>query len=298
MRDDWEDKEIEIESENDVSPDDALDRLAAEPGRLPWLFYGLAVLGIGIALFWYLSHRGAPPEPAAPVATSELPGEAPESRPSTEDLPAIELPALAASDELFRNMVSALSRHPMLASLLVSDDLIRKLVVIVGNVSNGESPARQLAHVRPEEKFTVLPGPGGRIVLDPASYHRFDVYADLFVSLDDDGAAKLYRQFRPLLEEAHAELGLADRRDFEDTLGRAIAVLEATPVVEGPIELRGVSVNYELEDPALERLGPPQKHLLRMGPDNTRRIQKKLAELAAALGIDAGRGRSSPPASH
>jgi Protein of unknown function (DUF3014) len=290
MQDDWEDQEIDVELEDDVPPDDVLDSLGSEPSPLPWVLWGAGVVVIGTALFWYLSHRVPALDQPAPIARTEIPAAGPEaseseSKTPTEDAPAIELPALAASDELFRKMTSALSQHPMLASLLDPDDLVRKLVVIVANVSNGESPARQLSHVRPEERFTVLPGPGGRTVVDPASYHRFDVYADLFVSLDDEGVAKLYRLFLPLLEQAHAELGLADRKDFEDTLSRAVAVLQATPVVEGPIGVRGVSVNYELEDPALEGLSPPQKHLLRMGPENTRRIQKKLAALASALAL-------------
>jgi Protein of unknown function (DUF3014) len=288
MQDDWEEKEIELE--DDAPPDEVLDRLEApETSRLPWMMWGLAVVVIGVALFWYLTNRGsAPTTSPAPVATSEGHPAAPESAETEapKDIPAIELPALSASDGLFREMVSTLSSQPLLASLLVPDDLIRKLVVIVANVSNGESPARQLSHVRPEERFAVLPAPGGRTVIDPESYHRYDVYADLFVSLDDDGMVKLYRIFRPLLEEAHAELGLADRRDFEDTLSRAVEVLLAAPVMDRPVGVRGVSVNYAFEDPALERLSPPQKHLLRMGPDNTRRIQKKITELAAAIGID------------
>jgi hypothetical protein len=46
---------------------------------------------------------------------------------------------------------------------------------------------------------------------------------------------------------------------------------------------------YTFEDPALESLTPGQRHLLRMGPRNTRLIQQKLREMAPYVGIDLGR---------
>ncbi|MCL4837280.1 MAG: DUF3014 domain-containing protein, partial [Thermoanaerobaculia bacterium] len=36
-------------------------------------------------------------------------------------------------------------------------------------------------------------------------------------------------------------------------------------------------------DPELEALPPAAKHLLRLGPDNARRVQEKLRALAAAV---------------
>jgi len=187
-----------------------------------------------------------------------------------------------------RESVGALSEHPFLLSLLGADDLARKFVVTVANIAEGASPKRQLAHVRPDERFSVLET-SGRIVVDPDSYHRYDPAAELFVSLDPAAVAKLYRLFDPLLEEAHRELGLSESKDFDDTLTRAMMVLLRAPVVEGPVRLQAVSVNYAFEDPRLERLSAAEKHLVRMGPENTRRVQKKLRELAEALGLELSR---------
>jgi hypothetical protein len=181
-------------------------------------------------------------------------------------------------------MARRLSTHPFFTLLLDADDLIRKLVVSVSNVAEGASPAKQLLHIRPEERFTAL-STSQRIVIDPESYRRYDAPAELFASLDAGAVAGLVRTLEPLLEEAHKELGLSERKGFRDTLSRAIAVLLAVPVVEGPIRLRAVNVNYAFEDPALEKLSPAQKHLIRMGPENTRRVQKKLSEIQAALGL-------------
>jgi len=40
-----------------------------------------------------------------------------------------------------------------------------------------------------------------------------------------------------------------------------------------------------MADEDLENLSDAQKHLLRMGPQNTRKIQNKLWEMAVALGV-------------
>ena len=42
---------------------------------------------------------------------------------------------------------------------------------------------------------------------------------------------------------------------------------------------------WAFSDPAVERLSPAQKHLVRMGPDNAALVQAKLRELADALGV-------------
>jgi hypothetical protein len=180
-------------------------------------------------------------------------------------------------------MLRKLSAHPFLAQVLDADDLVRKIVVSIANVAEGASPAKQLVHLRPEERFAVVET-AARTVIDPETYGRYDPAADLFASLDARAVAGLYPTLEPLLEEAHSELGLSDRRGFRDTLSRAFEILLAVPVVEGPVRLRPVSVTFAFEDPALEKLSPAQKHLLRMGPENVRRVQGKLVELKAALG--------------
>lgn len=52
--------------------------------------------------------------------------------------------------------------------------------------------------------------------------------------------------------------------------------LLATPVVEKDIILidSEKGINYLMVDEYLEKLNPAQKHLLRMGPENTLKIQK------------------------
>lgn len=91
---------------------------------------------------------------------------------------------------------------------------------------------------------------------------------------------------KPLFQQAFRKLGYPDR-DFQDTLIEAMINLLATPVVEKDIILidSEKGINYLMVDEVLEKLNPAQKHLLRMGPENTLKIQKKLREIALGLGV-------------
>jgi hypothetical protein len=276
---DWDDRELSAEDSESSSSWDEGSR-----NWLPWALWALIPIALG--LLWLSLGRDEPapsaPDSAMPSGGAPPPGSAPEEAADVDEI--VKLPPLAESDSLLRELLARLSSHPFLASFLEADDLVRKIVVSVANVAEGASPAKQLLHLRPEEKFAALETTE-RIVIDPDSYRRYDAAAELFGSLDAGAVAGLYRTLEPLLEEAHSELGLSERSGFPDTLSRAVQVLLAAPVVDGPIRLRAVNVNYAFEDPSLEKLSPAQKHLLRMGPENTRRVQKKLTELKAALGL-------------
>jgi hypothetical protein len=71
------------------------------------------------------------------------------------------------------------------------------------------------------------------------------------------------------------------------TLIQAIQKILDAPTVETEILLKeeGKGVNFLFGDDALEDLNGVQKHMLRMGPKNTRKIQQKLREMALALGV-------------
>ncbi len=279
QQNDWDDREL--------SGEDSESSSSWEEGSrnwLPWALWALIPVGLGLLWFSLRSDEPAPTPSGSAVHTEAAPpsGSPPEEAADVEEV--VKLPPLAESDPFLREILGRLSSHAFLASFLEADDLVRKIVVSVANVAEGASPAKQLLHLRPEERFAAIETTE-RIVVDPESYRRYDAAAELFASLDAGAVAGLYRTLEPLLEEAHAELGLSERSGFKDTLARAIAVLLAAPVVEGPVRLRSINVNYAFEDPALEKLSPAQKHLLRTGPENTRRIQKKLLELKTALGL-------------
>jgi len=196
--------------------------------------------------------------------------------------PSRDLPGLDTSDEVVRRMVGALSSHPRLAAWLATDELVRRFVRTVVTVAGGGSPRSELEFLAPEGEFRVRGSDESRVI-DPASYGRYDRVTAVFTSLDTRGTARLYDRLRPLFQEAYRELGFREG-SFDDALARAIDNLLAVPIPEGPIEVEPSGAEaFEFRDPRLEEASPAAKHLLRMGPENARRVQAKLRELAGAL---------------
>jgi hypothetical protein len=252
-------------------------------GRVLWP-WAVAVLVIVLAVVAYLLLSDGEPQPAPTVAGAPPPtAEEPAEEPASE---ALELPRLGASDDFLRRVVARISSHPDLARWLVSDNLVRRFTAAVDNVARGESPRSHLGFLDPAEEFTVVER-GGATYPDPASYERYDQLADVVDSIDADGAARLYRQLEPLLQEGYADLGYPNR-DFDDALGRAIRHLLATPLSAGEPRLEPGVESFAYRDQRLESLSPAQKHLLRTGPDNAAVILDKLRQIAERLDLAGG----------
>jgi len=194
---------------------------------------------------------------------------------------------LKGSDDPVRNLAAELSSHATLSQWLKSGDLVRKFVAAVDNIANGESPRSHIAFFKLEDSFDVM-ADGSRMSIDPESYRRFNVVADVFSSLNSDTAVRLFWQLKPVLQEAYRDLGYPNR-DFKDTLTQAILEMLKVPVIDDRIEVIKEVVSYKMVDPRLESLSQAQKHLLRMGPENIEIIQGKLKEMAKKLGISGSR---------
>lgn len=250
--------------------------------RTVWIVAAvLLVLGAGGAWFWLQSRDGGEGSAAADVArdTPTARAEPPES---AEDLPALE-----ASDELVRRLAAQLSSRPRLAEWLATDQLIRRFVGAVVRVAAGNSPREPLGFMEPEGDFRVQEEAGDTAVavVDPESFDRYDPPAATFASLDTEGTAELYRRLHPLFVEAYEELGFQEP-PFDEMMALAVENLLTVPVPDGPMELVPTGgTDWAYRDPRLEELRPAQKHLLRMGPENIRRVQSKLRELAEALDL-------------
>ena len=223
--------------------------------------------------------------PAAPDS-AEVEVEAPASPSSQLSAPADQaaLPPLTESDTSVRQLVAGLSTHPRFASWLVPNNLIDRFVAIVDNIAEGRRPTSHLRVVAPSEPFRVIQN-GSSVAIDPRSYERYDVIADVVVSVDAQGAAKLYTMLKPLLDEASRQLGYPDRR-FDDTVAQAIQHLLDTPVPSADVPVVQDEAVYLYADPELEARSAIEKQLMRMGPRNVRMIQDKLRELVRALGLD------------
>lgn len=237
----------------------------------------LVVAGLG--LYYWL---GRTPSRPAPLAEPPSPANAaPAPAPAAE--PPIELPPLEASDAFIRTFLARLSDHPGFAAWLVPDELVRRFVAAVDNVALGESPRPHLRFLDRERGFVAAERDGG-LYVDEASYERYDPVVAIFSSLDTAAGQRLYRQLHPLFEQAYVELG-HPAGDFDRAVARAIDRLLATPIPDGEVALAPGTDGYQLADPALEGLTPAQKHFLRLGPDNMRRVAAKLRSIRDALAL-------------
>ena len=180
-----------------------------------------------------------------------------------------------------RTLARTLSNHPQLAKWLAPEGLVRRFVASVVNVADDESPRPHLGFLSPRGSFRVAEDHGD-LIIDPASYRRYDEAVAILTSLDTADGLRLYRQLQPLFDEAYRELGYPSG-NFDRALLSAIDRLLATEIPDGPIVLKRRVKNYGFADPRLEALSPIQKQLLRLGPDNARQVQRKLRVVREAL---------------
>jgi len=241
------------------------------------------VLVAVVAVIYLVFFRGGEAGPETEVveqAAVEQPAEEPVAE-EVGDIPEALEYELDTSDEHIRELAGALSGHPTLARWLMSGSLIRKFVAVVDNIANGQSPRQHIDFFRVEDEFPALELEGAWY-MDPEGYRRYDVVAEVFVSLDAQGTIDLYRRLTPVLQGTYRDLGYPEG-NFHATLMRAIEELLGVPIIEGDVALEEKLESYALSSPQLEAQSQAQKHLFRMGPRNVRLIQAKLREMRSLL---------------
>jgi hypothetical protein len=208
-----------------------------------------------------LRRPAQPPPNVAGPAAAQRPADVP-------------LPPTEKSDGQMRQDLGTLSSRPEWAQWLTASDLLDRFVVTVDNVAEDVNPRKQLDFVKVDRQRSEN--------LDTARYDRI---ADVIASIDAKGAAQVVRGLHPLLESAYHKLGYPDRK-FDQVAAKALQRIVDAPLEEKPARLvpKG-GENFAWADPKLEGQGPVEKLLLRMGPRNTRLIQNKAREVAAALDL-------------
>lgn len=191
------------------------------------------------------------------------------------------LPALAESDDFIEKKTIAVANGMKIEPLILKKDMARQFVVFVDNLAQGELIRKASPLKGPDNNFTVSEITN-KTYLNPDSYRRYDLYADFVSGLNDQELAQTYRELKPLFEEAFAELGYTDM-SFDSRMQQAFKMVADAPIIEDPIELTSVSVNYQFVDQNLEKLPNAQKFLIRMGPENTRKIKAAVKRLQAQL---------------
>ena len=271
-----------------AEPDESevVRRQPRRPAALMWIVAGILLLLLAGG-YVYLRRASAPQ--SAPVQETKpvVANRGPQAEPGDQ----IPLPPLDETDPLVRELIGRLSSHPAVAAWLTTDGLIQNFVVVTARIANGEIPGSELKKVGPIARFRTRTS-GDVMYIDPASYQRYDRYAEAVAALDARGVARLHATLKPRIVDAFRRLGHPGG-DFDPVLERAIVQLLTVPAIEGDIQLEPRGIGYAFADPRLEGMSPGQKQLLRMGPKNVRAVQGKLREIADYLGIP---GTRLPPA--
>ena len=247
-----------------------------------WWFLPLAAVVVGGG---YVGYRLAFP-PAAPVPLQPPPPIAaapPAAEPQAPASPQAAEPPVGA--EGARALLEGVSSNPLFRAWLGAKDLVRRWAVVTANVAEGVSPRKHLELLAPKGAFAVARS-GDGLVIAPGSYARYDGIAAAVDSIDARALASAYRRLHGALEAAHVALGYP-AGSLDRATARAVRRIVDAPVAKGEVRVEPVERLYAFADPALERLGEVEKHLLRMGPRNERLVQAKARELRDALGLPA-----------
>jgi hypothetical protein len=164
----------------------------------------------------------------------------------------------------------ARGEHPLDLSAALIDGFGRGIIL-----------RKMLPLERPKQAFSV-DREGGTLYMSASSYNRYNGYTDAITALNTSSLVETFHTLRPLYQQAYDQLGL-DPEDFDNAVIRTLDLVLATPEISEPIALKTKSVVYVYADPALESLPALQKQLLRVGPDNLRRIKQQARVLREGL---------------
>lgn len=222
--------------------------------------------------------------PAAEPIVEPLPTEVASSPVQVEpETPAASpLPSLNESDSFVFEELRGISGGAAVIDFLVSDQIVRKFVALVENISRGEYPQTGVPYQPIGTDMQVRNIDANLFVMDDASYDRFNEVVETFTALDTDASYALYRFLSPLFQQAYAEIGFRNQ-SFDDTLRSAINAVLAAEEVEGPYQLVKPSVMFLYADASIENLQEVHKLLIRMGPENASKIKAKLREFRNRL---------------
>jgi len=267
------------------------------PGNLapvssfPWIpvMLALAVAGGGLAYYYGTREAAKPLTPKAEAPVLAEKSAAPPAEPAVRyPVPAgpvgevhKPLPSLADSDAMMRESLSGLMGAKPFADMVVPSDFIRRIVATVDNLPRPTAPRRAMP-LNPVPGTLATGRAGEDTVLDPANYARYEPFVRVMESVETQALVYSYLRAYPLFQRAYEELGFPGKY-FNDRLVQAIDNLLAAPDLSGPVRITRDKVLYTFVDEDLENRSAGQKAMIRMGPDNARRVKAKLADIRKAI---------------
>lgn len=190
--------------------------------------------------------------------------------------------ALEASDDSFRKALGDVSES--LLNWFQVKHVIRKYVVIINDLSQNQILYKHRAFLKMPQKFVAKEDTQG-LYMANESYARYDQLANAMASLDVQKGLDLYLTFRPLFKQVYDEFAYPAEYRLEDIFMKAAASVLEAPVIKGRVSLLRHSVRYKFAKQELEALNGVEKQMLRMGPENTQKIQAKLRQLVEAISV-------------
>jgi len=190
------------------------------------------------------------------------------------------LPALGESDAFFRQALVEVSVN--LLNWFEVEGVISKYIVLVNDLAQNQIVFKHRAFLKPATAIMVKEDSQG-LYLSKASYSRYDNLANAVMAIDVDKALQLYISFKPLFEQVYTEFSYPEEYQLQDVFLKAAANVIGAPIIENRIALVRHSIRYKFADKKLEQLSDVEKQMIRMGPENTRKIQLTLRKLVQAL---------------
>lgn len=246
--------------------------------RGPWIATAIVAL---VVIAGYLGWRVFQEQQTPPPPVVAEPQAVPDA-----GVPEVKALNPADGDALLKDGAGGLSGDAELAKWLAQPDIVRRLVAAVQQVGEGESPHETLGFITITGPFTVTEkgkGKKKKLFMGDKATGRYDAFTKIVGSINAEAAGALYAKVKPFAEGVFKEIA-APGKTFDEALTKAIDHLAATPLPDGPIELKPPTegIGYVYADPDLEKLSRAQKHLLRMGPKNAKVIVAQLKAFRAA----------------
>ena len=98
-------------------------------------------------------------------------------------VPPVPPPSLETSDEELRQRLGEATDSPLVATAAGKDHLVERLADSIDSLSRGLLAYKALPLPAPQGKFAVMPS-GGKVLLDPANYRRYDAYAQMIEDIN------------------------------------------------------------------------------------------------------------------
>ncbi len=237
------------------------------------------VVVLAAAAILYFSPTAETPEPQRPLASA--PAAKPSVRYPVETVtPPGPLPELRESDGALVDALAELFGRD-LENFFYLTDIIHRVVATIDNLPR-EHVSLRLMPVKPLAGGFLTTRRGEGLAISVENATRYRPYVRLMEAMPTEALIAVYKRFYPLFQKQYETLGYPGRY-FNDRLVEAIDHMLEVPELRRPVLLSQPKVLYEFADPKLERLSAGQKMLLRMGPENVRKVKMKLREIRKTL---------------